>query len=211
MSANLIKKFQTKKTLTHLKSHDKEAFIRVYDENAADINRFVYYKIGHREDANDLTSIIFLKTWSHIQNNSLGEGKTLRALLYKIARNAIIDYYREKSLKRAVSLDDENNPLDVADEKHDLVGQLDQDTDLELIKKRLPFLKEEYREVIIMRFVNDLSLEEIADITEKKRGNVRVLLHRALNSLKSLVEESKEKEASNNLENNQADHNYKSL
>jgi len=201
MSANLIKKFQTKKTLSQLKSHDKEAFIRVYDDQAADINRFVYYKIGNREDANDLTSVIFLKTWNHIQNNSLGEGKTLRALLYRIARNAIVDYYREKSVKRALSIDDEDNQIDVPDETIDLPEQMDQAADLELIKARLPLLKEEYREVIIMKFVNDLSLEEIADITDKKRGNVRVLLHRALNALKELVEQAKNKEKISNNEN----------
>ena len=194
MSANLIKKFQNKKTLTRLKNHDKEAFIKVYDENAADINRFVYYKIGSQEEANDLTSVVFLKTWNHIQNNSLGDGKTLRALLYRIARNAIIDYYREKSVKRALSLDDEKNPVDLADENFDLSERMDQSTDLELIKSKLPFLKEEYREVIIMKFVNDLSLEEIADIMGKRRGNVRVLLHRAISALKELVELAKIKE-----------------
>jgi len=198
MSANLIKKFQNKKTLTRLKNHDKEAFIKVYDENSADINRFVYYKIGSQEEANDLTSVVFLKTWNHIQNNSLGDGKTLRALLYRIARNAIIDYYREKSVKRALSLDDEKNPVDIVDENFDLSERMDQSTDLELIKSKLPFLKEEYREVIIMKFVNDLSLEEIADIMSKRRGNVRVLLHRAISALKELVELAKIKEKTNN-------------
>jgi DNA-directed RNA polymerase specialized sigma24 family protein len=50
--------------------------------------------------------------------------------------------------------------------------QMDRDANLDLIKKQLPLLKEEYREVIIM-FINDLSLEEIADISGKSKGNVR--------------------------------------
>ena len=188
MSANIVKKFKNKQTLSRLKGRDKEVFTKVYDDNVSDIHRFVYFKIGSREEANDLTSIIFLKTWDHIQKNTLEDAKTLRALLYKVARNAIIDYYREKGSQKPISLDDEKNPVDIASDI-DQAEKLDQDTDLKRIISQLPFLKEEYREIIIMRFINDLSLEEIADVTKKSRGNVRVLLHRALTALKELIEE----------------------
>lgn len=189
---NLADKFKNKQVISRLKSRDKEAFIQVYDENVKDIHRFVYFKVGNREEANDLTSMTFLKAWNHIQNNSLEDGKTLRALLYKIARNAIIDYYRESGNKLAVSLDDEENPIEIADEQEDTQGKLDREADLELIRKKLPLLKEEYREVVIMRFINDLTLEEIADISGKTKGNIRVILHRALKALRELVEEGKQ-------------------
>jgi RNA polymerase sigma-70 factor (ECF subfamily) len=189
MSANLIKKFKDKQTLSKLKSHDKDAFTRVYDENVKDIHRFVYFKIGSREEANDLTSMIFLKAWNHIQNKSLEDAKTLRALLYKIARNAIIDYYRETGSKLTVSIDDEEKPIDAIDNSiANPEEKMDSDANLELIRRQLPLLKEEYREIIIMRFINDLTLEEIADISQKSKGNVRVTLHRALNALRELVE-----------------------
>lgn len=193
MSANIIKKFQDKKALDRLKKRDQEAFTRAYDENVADIYRFVYFKIGSEEEAKDLTSAIFLKTWNHIQNNTLEDAKTLRALLYKVARNVIIDHYRDKGSQRALSLDDENNPIEIVDET-DHTEALDKRQDLELIKSKLPLLKEEYREIIIMRFINDLDLEEIADITQKRKGNVRVLLHRALTALRELVEEREDED-----------------
>lgn len=186
---SLVGKFKDNKVLGQLKSHDKEAFVKVYDENVSDIYRFVYFKIGRKDEAHDLTSAVFLKAWNHIQTNSLESAKTLRALLYKVARNVIIDYYRDRSGRQPLSLDDEANPIDLADESQDQAGQADQAADLELIRKKLPLLKEEYREVIIMRFVNDLSLEEMADISGKNKGNIRVLLHRALKALKELVEE----------------------
>ena len=195
MSANIVKKFKNKQTLSRLKSRDKEVFTEVYDANVADIHRFVYFKIGSREEANDLTSIIFLKTWDHIQKNTLEDAKTLRALLYKVARNAIIDYYREKGSQKPISLDDEKNPVDIASDINQ-DEKLDQDTDLKRIISQLPFLKEEYREIIIMRFINDLSLEEISDVTQKSRGNVRVLLHRALTALKELIEEEEKTQLS---------------
>lgn len=189
---NPIKKFKDKREVSKLKSHDKEAFIRAYDDNVKDIHRFVYFKIGKKEDADDLTSMIFLKAWNHIQNNTLEDAKTLRALLYKIARNSIIDHYRNSGNKLSASLDDEENPIEIATaegDQRDQQEKLDQAANLELIKNKLPLLKEEYRELIIMKFVNDLTLEEMADITGKNRGNIRVLLHRALKSLRELVGE----------------------
>jgi len=189
MSANIVKKFQDKKAFDRLKKRDKEAFTEVYDENVSDIYRFVYYIIGSAEEAKDLTSVVFLNTWNHIQNNTLEDAKTLRALLYKVARNVIIDHYRDRSSK-TVSLDDERNPIDIAADNEE-ESRLDNAQDLELIRKKLPLLKVEYREIIIMRFINDLTLEEIADITQKSRGNVRVIIHRALTALKELIEEEK--------------------
>ena len=118
--------------------------------------------------------------------------KTLRALLYKIARNAIIDYYRERGSKQFFSLDDEDHKIEVIDESDDPQERIDQATNLDLIRKKLPLLKEEYREVIIMKFVNDLSLEEMADISGKTRGNIRVILHRALIALRELMVEEPE-------------------
>lgn len=191
MSANIVKKFRNKKTFDRLKKRDKDVFTIVYDENVADIYRFVYYKIGSIEEAKDLTSVVFLKTWNHIQNNTLENAKTLRALLYKVARNVIIDHYRDKSNK-IVSLDDERNPIDIAADNEE-ESRLDDAQDLKLIRLKLPLLKEEYREIIIMRFINDLTLEEIADITKKSRGNIRVIIHRALTALRELIEEEKGK------------------
>jgi RNA polymerase sigma-70 factor (ECF subfamily) len=189
MSQTLVQKFKDKQTISRLKSKDKEVFIKVYDDFAADIYRFVYFKIGHSEEAKDLTSMIFLKTWNHIQNNSLTNAGTLRALLYKVARTSIVDYYRETGSRLEVSLDDEENPIDLPDENKDLEGDLDRSSDIARIKGKLPLLKEEYREIIVLKFVNDLDIDEISEVTGKTKGNVRVLLHRALAALKELLEE----------------------
>lgn len=189
MPQSLAQKFKDKKIISRLKSKDKEVFIKVYDDFAGDIYRFVYFKIGHVEEAKDLTSMIFLKTWNHIQNNSLTSASTLRALLYKIARTSIVDHYRETGNKLEVSLDDEDHPIDIADDKTDLEGDIDRANDLAQIKSKLPLLKEEYREIIVLKFVNDLDIDEISEVTGKTKGNVRVLLHRSLSALKDLLGE----------------------
>lgn len=189
MTLPLVNKFKDKQTLSRLKNKDKEVFIKVYDDFAGDIYRFVYFKVGHVEEAKDLTSMIFLKTWNHIQNNSLTSSSTLRALLYKIARTSIVDYYRETGGKLEVSLDDDDNHLEIIDENHDLEGDMDKNADLLRIKNKLPLLKEEYREIIVLKFVNDLDIDEISEVTGKTKGNVRVLLHRSLAALKDLIKE----------------------
>lgn len=191
MSSKLFKKFKSKQTLDRLKKKDQTAFTMAYDENIADIYRFIYFKIGNDEEAKDITSDVFLKTWNHIQTNSLQDAKTLRALFYKVARNAIIDHYREHGKGRVLSLEESAPHFDIVFEGKDEGERLDVEKDIELIRTKLPLLKEEYREAIIMRFINELELAEIADITGKSRGNIRVLIHRALKALKALLDEEK--------------------
>ncbi|MFA4942831.1 MAG: RNA polymerase sigma factor [Patescibacteria group bacterium] len=184
---NPVQKFKERNLFSRLKKKDKDAFIEAYDLYVDDIHRFVYFKIGNKEEANDLTSIIFLKTWEYIKNNSLTDSRTLRALLYKVARTSIIDYYRQNQV--VSSLDDDKHPIEVIDDSQSVIEQINLNSDLEIIRKKLPELKMEYREVIIMRFINDLELEEIAEVTGKTKGNVRVLLFRALKALRELIEE----------------------
>ena len=191
MSANIVKKFKDKQALDRLKKRDREAFTKAYDDNVNDIYRFVYYKIGSDEEAKDITSAIFLKTWNHIQNNTLESAKTLRALLYKVARSTIIDYYRANGRTKIISLEDDKNRVDVAT-YIDEDARIDIKRDIEIVRSKLPLLKEEYKEIIVMRFINELELDEIADITGKSKGNIRVLTHRALKALKDLLLEDEE-------------------
>ena len=197
MAEKQLSKLKEKNLFSRLKKKDKDAFIEAYDLYVNDIHRFIFFKIGNKEEANDLTSIVFLKTWEYIKNNSLTSSKTLKALLYKIARTSIIDYYRSR--QPLASLDDEEHKIDVIDDSQDVVEQINFNSDLELIKKNLPKLKMEYREIIIMRFINDLTLEEIADVTGKAKVNVRVLIFRALKALRELVEADQPKDKENEI------------
>lgn len=165
-----------------LQDKDKEAFIKAYDLYLDSIYRFIFFKVGNKEEAEDLTSAVFLKAWDYIQTNKLKEFKTLKALLYKIARNTVIDHYRKNNQKQEIGLDD----IDVADERINLSKALDLKNDYQLIEKKLSELKDEYREVIIFRYINELSISEIAKILDKSQGNVRVLIFRAMNALKNI-------------------------
>lgn len=183
------KKNQGKLLLSKLKENDHEAFIEAYDLYVDQIYRFVYFKTSSQEDAQDLTSIVFLKTWNYIRENSLKDVKTLRALMYKVARNSVIDHYRKKS---QVDLSiDQDGGIDIADRNQDIARQIEIKSDFKIIENKLYELKDEYKEIIVLRFIDELTIREIAAIIEKSSSNTRVLIHRALKTLKKSLEEEK--------------------
>ncbi|KKR91176.1 MAG: RNA polymerase, sigma-24 subunit, ECF subfamily [Parcubacteria group bacterium GW2011_GWC2_42_12] len=181
-----IGKIEEKLLLYRIKQSDKDAFIRAYDLYVDQLYRFIYFKVGNREEAEDLCSAMFLKTWHYILENSLKDQKTLKALFYKISRNLIIDHYRKTKGKETMSLDDEKG-IKITDEKQNLNNDIELKADLLVLESKLPELKDEYREVIILRFINELSIKEIAEVLDKSRGNVRILIYRSLNALKELL------------------------
>ncbi len=168
-----------------LKKHkDKQAYIEAYDLYVNQIFRFVYFKIGNKEEAEDITSLVFLKCWNYIYEGNLETKDTLKSLLYKIARNTVIDHYRSSKQRDTVSLD---QAAELVDEKQNPEMEIAIGMEFQqLISERLPKLKEEYRDVIILRFINELSISEIARILGKTSGNTRVLVHRALQSLQDI-------------------------
>jgi len=188
MSFSIIEKYKENSLKDRLNKKDQTAFAEVYDKNIDDIYCFIYFKIGKKDESSDLSSLVFLKTWEHIQKNKISDKETLRALLYKIARNVIVDHYRNRRPEN-LSLNDEQNPIDLVDESYDLEGEISNKSDYEKLISKMMELKIEYREILLMRFVNDLSLEEIAEISGKKKINVRVLLHRATKALKDMMDE----------------------
>jgi RNA polymerase sigma-70 factor (ECF subfamily) len=174
-----------------LKRKDKEAFIKAYDLYIDNIYRFVFFKVNNKEEAEDITSSVFLKSWDYIQSSELIDYKTLKYLLYKVARNLVIDHYRKRSKQQKVIYDKDISNFDIVDKSQDIIGQAELAADFKFIEKKLFDLKDEYREVIILRYLNELSIAEIADILEKSTGNIRVLLFRALKALREVINQGK--------------------
>jgi len=190
----MSKNKQDKKLFFRVKKKDKNAFIEAYDLYADDVYRFVFFKIGNTEEAKDLTSAVFLKVWNYAQSKGLDASKSLRAFIYKTARNSIIDHYRQLRETEARLDSGEGGLIDtLADEKQDLVKQTEILSDMALVMASLGKLKEEYRETILMRFIDELSFAEIAEVTGKTVGSVRIQTFRALQALKDLLEENEQK------------------
>lgn len=162
---------------------DPEAFGKLYDMYIDQIFRFVRFKVATDENAQDITSDVFLKTWHYLQKSEK-KIENFNALIYRVARNCIVDYYRKKSKDSVVSSCEQFE--EIVKDRTNIIDELDIKIDLEQIESKLKLLKEEYREVIILRYIEDLNISEIAEILNKTKSNVRVLIHRALKTLKDI-------------------------
>lgn len=164
---------------------DAEAYGQLYDYYVDRIFRFIFFKVSSHEEAEDLTSEVFLKTWEYI-NGTKKKIENFNALIYRVARNCVIDHYRTR--KDSQRETDEDQLLKIQD-KRDLADEVETKMEIVNIEKHLNKLKDDHREVLVLRYIEEFSIAEIAEIIGKRKSNVRVLLHRALKALKEVAGE----------------------
>lgn len=162
---------------------DPEVYGELYDLYVTRIYRFIYFKVSSSSDAEDLTAEVFLKTWEYLKERR--EIESFGGLLYKIARNLVIDFYRRRSLKE-VGL--EQVFAERLSDGGATVEKLINANEALTIINNLRLLKEEYREVLTLRFIDGLDVGEAAEILGKSQIGIRVLTHRALKTLRKLIE-----------------------
>lgn len=160
----------------------KKNFSKIYDQYVEKIYRFVYIKVSSQETAQDLTSETFVRTWESFKSGDTIENP--RAFLYRVARNLIVDFYREKGRSQIIS---DEYIKGIVDPRTNLEQKALQNADLERIRQALGNIKDEYQDVIVWHYLDDLKVPEIAQILDKSEDAVRVTLHRALNALKEEV------------------------
>jgi len=145
------------------------------------LHLYAFFKVRDRATSEDLVQDTFIKTWKYLVKG--GEIVVMKAFLYHILNNLIVDEYRKN---KTVSLDGllkkgyEPRALDSGHPRR-LFDLLDGKAALLLIQ-RLP---EKYQKVMRMRYVQDLSLQEIALITGQSKNTIAVQLHRGLEKLKA--------------------------
>jgi len=175
-------KFQEKILLHQIKNGNQQAFAHIYDLYQDKIYRFVYFRVSNENLAQDLTSEIFIKVLDYLKNGK--EIENFQSFIYKIARNLIIDFYRQAG-QEELPIDEfveENIP-----EEKDLIGAINDKFELEKIQEALSQIPDQYREVIILRFIEDLSFKEIAKIMDLKEAHTRMLAHRGLKLLRQQI------------------------
>lgn len=169
----------------------EEKFNQIYDQYIDKIYRYIFLKVNSKDIAEDLTSETFLKYWQALnkkkeENSFLNPIKNNQAFLYEVARNLVIDYYRKKEKTKAVSLTD----FSLVDQKSDLEGKSILNSDFEQVQLALNNLKDDYQNVILWYYLENFSIKEIADMLGRTEQATRVLLHRALKSLKKELNSS---------------------
>lgn len=162
---------------------DTGAFGDLYDFFIDPIYRYIFFRVK-KDDALDLTENVFLKIWENLHSYRKTEGSSFSSWVYRIAHNAVVDHYR---------MTKEHSELDanLADEKkhNDPIVRTERKMGQEALKSAISKLKKTYRQVILMKYINELENHEIARVLRKSEGSVRILKFRALKALKQILEE----------------------
>ena len=170
--------------------NSRKIYSDIYDKYVDKIYRFIFLKVKSSEIAEDLCSEVFLRGWQAYKSQnekqkSQNKIENIQAFLYQIARNLLADHYRETGRAQLVSV--EYAPI--TDSSQDLEEKALVQSDLEQVKAALANIKEDYREVIIWYYLDELQVPEIAKILDKSEGTCRVLIHRALKALRATIAE----------------------
>jgi RNA polymerase sigma-70 factor (ECF subfamily) len=164
----------------------EEAFTIIYDEHSDAIFRHCFFRLRDRELALDLMQLTFMKAWDHLSKGK--ELENLKAYLYKIAGNLLIDHYRKK---KSTSLDNlmEKGFDPSQDETDARNSQMDAKESLKVLDQLQP---PSYQEVIMMRYMSELSIGEISIALKIRENVVSVRLNRALKKLRILLDRHSE-------------------
>ncbi len=158
----------------------KEVFTQMYEEHSDALFRYCFFRVSDREKALDILQDIFTKTW-----NYMSEGNTIensKAFLYTTARHLIIDEYRKKKSSSLDALIDQGLEPSI-DITHTTEMRIDASFAIEEIKK----LPDMYNEILFMRYVNDMSIRDIATLCKLNENVVSVRIHRGIGMLRKSI------------------------
>lgn len=156
------------------------AYQTLYMRHLDAIYRYFFFQTKDKFLAEDLGQEVFIKIWKSIDKYDEKKG-AFTSWMYRIAHNLLVDYYRgKKTLTLKEGLE--------ASYSEDWLEKLDHSEKIQNVKKALENVSADYKEVIILRFFEDLSVEEVSQIVDKSEENVRVIQHRAIRKLKEILE-----------------------
>jgi len=165
---------------------DGEAFGQIYDAYVGQVYRYLYYRVGSQQLAEDLTSETFLRALRRIDSFSW-QGRDICAWFITIARNLVTDHFKSSRFRLEVSTADMLD-ADRADDgiEQQVLDNLDNAALLEAVRQ----LKPEQQECVVLRFLQGLSVAETAAVMGRSAGAVKQLQLRAVRALAKLVPES---------------------
>ncbi len=159
----------------------KEEFLKAYDEYADMLFRFAFVKTSDREISKDMVQDTFVKTFEYLQKGE--EVNNLKSFLYQVLRNIVIDYYRKK---KSFSLDEQmENGFDIFETNKE--SKIFENAEEKEAIRMLNSLEDVYKETLVLRFVQDMSVNEIGELLGVSPNVVSVRISRGLEKLKWLM------------------------
>jgi RNA polymerase sigma-70 factor (ECF subfamily) len=163
---------------------DPHALGQIYDQYVDRIYSYIYHRVGQAEQAEDLTGQVFMRMLEAIRAGQ-GWKTSFSGWLYRIAHNLVIDFYRHRG--RASFVDIDEAPPIVATEDEP-ARRVQANLDREDLRAALSQLTEEQAQVITLRFLEDLSIAEVAAIMGKNEGAIKALQYRAVLALRRIMQ-----------------------
>lgn len=180
-----LKRERIEELVREVKDGSHDAFSELYDIFIDSIYRYIFYRVKN-EDAEDLTETVFLKVWENIRSYKEKSDTYFSSWIFRIAHNVVVDYYRASKDKMVeeidVSIPDMNR-------EHNPLRKTEKHLDQEILRSALNRLKKGYQDILIYKFINDLSNAEIAEVLGQSEGSIRILQFRALKALKQEFEQ----------------------
>lgn len=158
----------------------EKQFLEAYEKHADAIFRHCYFRLSDEEQARDIVQETFLKTWEYIGQGK--EIKNIRAFLFSVAHNQIVDHYRKKRASSLEALQEKG-----FEPRHDTKEKLFAAIDAKFVLATLEKLDAKYRDAILMRYIDELSIKEIAEILGESENTVSVHIHRGIQQLRKLL------------------------
>lgn len=166
-----------------MSGRSKKLFEMYYLEFRDVIYWYVYRKINKKDIAEDITADVFMKLLENEKVMQERDKNGVRAWLYTVARNQMIDMFRKGSKKKNVDLDEEVFEI-IASKDDDQIKVLMKDEESEMLVAMLDSLDPEEKEIIHLRFYEEMKYSEIGKIVNKNEGAVKMSLYRALEKVK---------------------------
>lgn len=154
----------------------------IYEKYVGEIFAYSYYLCGKKHDAEDLVSMTFMRALEKLHTFN-GDSSKIRSWLYTIARNLFIDQKRKEKNKH-INVDAEFDLPDNEDMEHRQDIKVMLERIIEYVNDLEPPI---YAEILLLRYKQELSVNEISLILNKKEQNIRTILHRATSKLKDIV------------------------
>ncbi len=159
---------------------DPEAFSILYERYIRRIYNYVFYRTGNAYDAEDITERVFHRAFGHIQTYN-NRGVPFSAWLYRIAHNLVANWHRDNSRRKEVPLED-RTIVQVHRTHPEL--ELVNNQEKEVLLKVIRSLPEDRQQLLILKFVEHLSNQEVAVIMGRSEGAIKSLYHRTLLTLR---------------------------
>ncbi|MBM4448552.1 MAG: sigma-70 family RNA polymerase sigma factor [Chloroflexi bacterium] len=164
------------------KERDEAALTQLYEGNFDKIYRYIVLKIGDRTEAEDMTQQVFLKAFKSISGYQ-SKGSPFSSWLFRIAHNQIVDYWRKKSKRPTVPLEETLIGSSHSNPSSDVERKME----IEQLVAATRGLTEMQREVISLRFAGGLPVAQVARIMGKSEGAIKALQHSAVVSLRRIM------------------------